>query len=73
MADELNVLHPHKRCRHLLSKAMFVNAGLPPGEEAVGEDGNYWCGRNQTVYGPDDELCDADSCLDPSRRCYEAP
>jgi len=60
----------HTRCRHLLSKGLFLNHDLQPGEEVAG-DGNFWCGQNQTIYGPDDELCDGEHCCDPSRGCFE--
>ena len=72
MADELKVIQTGVRCRHLLSKGLYINAGLPPGEEVTG-DGNFWCGKNQTTYGPDDQLCDGESCTNPARSCYEAP
>lgn len=72
MADELRVVQTGERCRHLLSKGLYLNAGLPAGEEVAG-DGNFWCGRNQRTYGPDDQLCDGDSCRDATRSCYEAP
>ena len=72
MADELKTIQTGERCRHLLSKGLYINQGLPPGEEATG-DGNFWCGQNQTTYGPDDQLCDGDACRDASRSCYEAP
>ena len=72
MADELNVIQNRERCRRLLSKGLYINAGLPPGEEATG-DGNFWCGHTQTIYGPDDRLCDGDECTDTTRTCYEKP
>ncbi len=72
MTDELNVVQSAQRCRQLLSKGLYINHGLPPGEEAAG-DGNFWCGRTQGVYGPDDQLCDADFCTNPTRGCYDAP
>lgn len=60
------------RCRNLLSKGMFINAGLPKGKEIAG-DGNFWCGKTQTVFGPDKGLCDGDQCTDAAHRtCYEA-
>jgi len=59
-----------ERCRHLLSKGLYINAGLPPGEEAAG-DGNFWCMHTQTIFGPDDDLCDGEHCTNPSRGCYE--
>ena len=72
MADELNVISNSERCRRLLSKGLYINAGLPPGEEVTG-DGNFWCGRTQTIYGPDDRLCDGEHCTDATRTCYEKP
>ncbi len=71
MADKLRVIYTGERCRHLLSKGLYVNAGLPPGEEAT-DDGNFWCGQTQTTYGPDDQLCDGENCCQTSRTCYEA-
>jgi len=71
MASDLPVLQPTaERCRSLLSKGLYINAGLPPGKEAVG-DGNFWCGKTQHTYGPDDRLCDGLECRDSSRSCYE--
>jgi hypothetical protein len=70
MSDQLNVIHTGERCRHLLSKGLFINHGLPPGQKAVG-DGNFWCGKTQRVFGPDDRLCDGEECRDASRSCYE--
>jgi len=72
MPLELHVLNHPDRCRSLLSKGLYINAGLPPGQEATG-DGNYWCAKTQTIYGPDRSICDRDECLDRSRGCYEAP
>jgi hypothetical protein len=71
MTNELNVFQPASpRCRSLLSKGMFINHGMPPGQEVAGE-GNFWCGKTQHVYGPDDRLCDGTECRDSSRKCYE--
>jgi hypothetical protein len=72
MADELKIIETGVRCRNLLSKGLYINAGLLPGEEATG-DGNFWCGQTQTIYGPDDRLCDGEYCTDTTRTCYEAP
>ena len=72
MTEDLHVVKNGDRCRHLLSKGMYLNAGLPPGEEVAG-DGHFWCGRNQRERGPDHQICDGHSCTDPSRTCYEAP
>lgn len=72
MAPSLKVLQTGERCRQLLSKGLYINHGLPPGKEAAG-DGNFWCGRNQKTFGPDDRICDGESCRDTTRSCYEAP
>ncbi len=71
MADELNVTKTG-RCRQLLSKGLYINAGLPPGEEVAG-DGSFWCGTTQTSMGPDNQVCDSECCCDATRHCYEAP
>lgn len=70
MQRELEVLNTAPRCRNLLSKGMFINFGLPHGEEAAG-DGNFWCGKTQTILGPDRKLCDDEHCRDATRSCYE--
>jgi hypothetical protein len=71
MAQELEVLQPTAtRCRSLLSKGLYINHGLPPGKEVAG-DGNFWCGKTQTTFGPDDRLCDGQECRDATRSCYE--
>ncbi len=74
MSDSLPVVKTDAapRCKSLLSKGLYINAGLPPGEEATG-DGNFWCNHTQTILGPDDGLCDAENCTNPARSCYEAP
>ena len=72
MSDHLHVLHHPDRCKCLLSKGLYINAGLRPGEEATG-DGNFWCAKTQTMMGPDRQICDGEYCLDNSRKCYEAP
>lgn len=68
---ELKIVTTAVRCRELLSKGLYINAGLKPGEEAAG-DGNFWCGKTQTTYGPDNRLCNKEECTDASRSCYEA-
>ena len=71
MTNEPKTLSNGERCLSLLSNATYVNAGLPPGEEAVSE-GDSWCGKTQTTFGPDDQLCDGDACRDATRSCHEA-
>ncbi len=71
MTHEFDVIQPTAtRCRSLLSKGLYINHGLPPGQEVAG-DGNFWCGKTLRVYGPDKRLCDRDQCCDASRTCYE--
>ena len=72
MTSELPIVQKEKRCRGLLSKGLYVNAGLPPGEEAVGDSGPFWCSATQTIFGPDKQLCDDEHCRDPTRACYKA-
>jgi hypothetical protein len=72
MNDSLRVIPSMDRCRYLHSKGMYINAGIPEEEQTVG-DGHYWCGRNQRIYGPDNELCGQEHCCSPGRSCYEAP
>jgi len=72
MAQSLKIIQRGERCRQLLSKGLYINHGLPPGQEAAG-DGNFWCGRNQTTFGPDNQICDGESCRNTVRSCYEAP
>jgi hypothetical protein len=70
MTTELEVIQSGARCRSLLSKGLYINAGLPKGKEVTG-DGNFWCGKTQKVYGPDDRICDGDRCTNATRSCYE--
>ncbi len=61
-----------ERCQSLLCKGLYLNWGLPEGERVTG-DGHFWCGKNQTTYGPDDKLVGDPECCDISRSCYESP
>lgn len=70
MSDELKIVSSGQRCRDLLSKGLYINHGLKPDQQATG-DGNFWCGKTQTIYGPDDRICDGDECRDSTRSCYE--
>ena len=70
MSTQLEVLQPGPRCGSLLSKGLYINAGLPKGKEVTG-DGNFRCGKTQKIYGPDDRICDGDRCTDATRSCYE--
>lgn len=71
MSQQLSIVN-QPRCRHLLSKGLYINAGLPEGQHLVG-DGNFWCARTQRFLGPDQELCDHEHCTSPSRDCYVSP
>ncbi|MDX1969873.1 MAG: hypothetical protein SFV23_22055 [Planctomycetaceae bacterium] len=71
MTHELDVLPSTAgRCRSLLSKGLYINHGLPPGKEVAG-DGNFWCGKTQTIFGPDQQICDRDECTNANRACFE--
>jgi hypothetical protein len=70
MSEHLKIVDSHERCRFLLSKGMYVNANIEDDEHLVG-DGHFWCGRNQRIYGPDEQLCGDEYCRNPSRSCYE--
>jgi hypothetical protein len=72
MQEELSIIHHPRRCQHLLSKGLYINAGCTPGQEITG-DGNFWCGKTLRIYGPDDQMCDGEGCLDSGRDCYVAP
>lgn len=71
MSHEFSIL-PQARCRHLLSKGLYLNAGLPVEQHLTG-DGYFWCSQTQRFLGPDQELCDHEHCTQPGRRCYVAP
>lgn len=76
MSAELNVLNENQpqadRCRSLLCKGMFIHyyQGDPP---YVTGDGNYWCGKTQRIYGPDDQFVGDGECRHTGRSCYETP
>lgn len=70
MQQELEVVKG-ERCRHLLSKGYYMNAGLKP-EDRIG-DGNFWCANTQTIYGPDKGFCNGKDCTTTTRSCYEVP
>ncbi|MGQ0636552.1 MAG: hypothetical protein ACT4QC_18210 [Planctomycetaceae bacterium] len=59
------------RCRSLLSKGLYLNAGLPEGEHVTG-DGHFWCAHTQRIFGPDDGLVGNEECRRVGRKCYIA-
>ena len=69
MQKQLSILNLSQRCRHLQSKGMYINFNQPAGEEVAG-DGHLWCGRSQSSFGPDNESCGREECIDPERSCY---
>lgn len=71
MTTQLHVID-QPRCRFLLSKGLYINAGLPADQHVVG-DGNFWCANTQRFLGPDQEVCGHEECTDPQRHCYQAP
>ncbi|MBS0266908.1 MAG: hypothetical protein JSS02_33585 [Planctomycetes bacterium] len=58
------------RCRNLCCKGMYLNYGLGQNERVAG-DGNFWCGKTQRIFGPDDQLVGDGLCRHTSRSCYE--
>ena len=74
MTEKLNILADQQqqgeRCRNLLCKGMFLNYGLAEHERVTG-DGNFWCGKTQGIYGPDDQLVGDGECRHTGRGCYE--
>ncbi|QDU43416.1 hypothetical protein Mal52_18900 [Symmachiella dynata] len=80
MTEKLNILtdeeqqqqgeqKPNERCRNLLCKGLYLNYGLA---ERVTGDGNFWCGKTQATYGPDDQLVGDGECRHTGRGCYES-
>ena len=71
MSQELPLLQETGvRCKNLMSKGLFINAGLPKDQRVVG-DGYFWCLKTQASLGPDRELCGGEYCTDATRTCYE--
>lgn len=70
MHEPLKIIEIGQRCRFLRSKGMFINSNEPGGESVVGH-GHFWCGRNQRIYGPDEQLCSDELCRNHSRSCFE--
>ncbi len=71
MSDELSELLPQaERCSNLLCKGMYTNAGQPAGQRVAG-DGNFWCGKTQTIIGPDRNFVSDGTCRHTGRSCYE--
>jgi hypothetical protein len=49
---------------------MYLNVGQPPGKRVTG-DGNFWCGKTQTIIGPDRNFVGDGECRHTGRSCYE--
>lgn len=60
-----------ERCTSLRCKGMYTNWGQPAGEKVAG-DGNFWCAKNQRIFGPDDNLVGDGECRHTGRSCYES-
>ncbi len=77
MAEQLPIIDEQdqqptgERCLNLLCKGMYLNSGLPRDEWITG-DGNFWCGKTQATYGPDDQLVGDGECRHTGRGCYES-
>lgn len=59
-----------ERCTNLLCKGMYLNYGLPEDKHVTG-DGNFWCGKTQTILGPDRHFVSDGNCRHIGRSCYE--
>lgn len=70
MSEELPVLPEGERCASLLCKGMYTNVGQAPGTRVAG-DGNFWCGKTQTIIGPDRNFVSDGDCRHTGRSCYE--
>ena len=70
MSQEQNQVAGGERCRSLLCKGLYLNYGLPEGQRVTG-DGNFWCGKTQTIFGPDKQIVGDGECRHTGRACYE--
>jgi hypothetical protein len=70
--NDLTVIATDDRCRSLLCKGMYLNWGLGQSEQVAG-DGNFWCGKTQRIFGPDDNFVGDGECRHTGRSCYESP
>lgn len=61
-----------ERCQSLRCKGMYLNFGLGETERVAG-DGNFWCGKTQRIFGPDDQFVGDGVCRHSGRSCYHAP
>jgi hypothetical protein len=55
-------------CKHLRSKEMFYDNGIPLEER--GSSGIFWCMRTHHCMGPDGTAVDREDCV-PGRSCYQ--
>ena len=57
--SDMNILQPTEiqgeRCLSLRCKGDYLNYGLGETERVAG-DGNFWCGKTQRIFGPDDQF-----------------
>jgi hypothetical protein len=56
-------------CRSLRTKTMFYQSE-DVGSAAPELRGPFWCSRTQEIFGPDDQVADAETCK-PGRGCCE--
>jgi hypothetical protein len=57
-----------RHCRHLRSKEMFYDNGIPL--EDRGSSGVFWCGETFKCFGPDNANVSMEEC-GPHRVCYQ--
>ena len=60
-----------KLCAHLRSKNMYYanDEGHASGQDTSGLTELFWCNRTMKNCGPDDRLCDCNTCV-PGRTCF---
>lgn len=60
-------------CVNLRSKNMYTDVDSEP-DRVRGDSTDmteiFWCIRTMQAFGPDDRLCDADTCR-PGRECFK--
>jgi hypothetical protein len=57
-----------RHCRHLRSKEMFYDNGIPL--EDRGSSGVFWCSHTHKCLGPDYSTVSMEECT-PERVCYQ--
>jgi hypothetical protein len=60
-------------CHSLRAKTMFYESVVEePGADAAEPAGPFWCGRTQSLIGPDGGFAELETCR-PGRGCCNVP